>query len=333
MKHLVEKILPMATYYMSITAFIDQFSRFEYGTINHALCAAMRVYTKEYLTFIAQLEHEFQTSTSFTLQRLWFYAQELLQSMKILHNLAMTIRSIKTSKAAEDDEDDIEAVIEGLQKEESNEEVHISENQKGGAILNILSERLIGLSGWVPCTISAYCVNADILTWQWPQMQKDLHKTTLKGICTLFWNPQFLDISWRNQRFLQRVYGAGEKERQEGEFEGGLQWYVLGDSIYDTWRQRACVSGAHEEPDLVGWQIPQCGARMRREDCEPTRNAERNTGPKYKPRSQLEQPASKCASTSFKQPFFHAYKKWGVGRCRRQSVRKCAARDICCWLD
>ncbi|OAC99740.1 hypothetical protein MUCCIDRAFT_127297, partial [Mucor lusitanicus CBS 277.49] len=151
LKHLVEKILPMATYYMSITAFIDQFSRFEYGTINHALCAAMRVYTKEYLTFIAQLEHEFQTSTSFTLQRLWFYAQELLQSMKILHNLAMTIRSIKTSKAAEDDEDDIEAVIEGLQKEESNEEVHISENQKGGAILNILSERLIGLSGDPKC--------------------------------------------------------------------------------------------------------------------------------------------------------------------------------------
>jgi len=107
----------------------------------------MRVYTKEYLTFIAQLEHEFQTSTSFTLQRLWFYAQELLQSMKILHNLTMTIRSIKSSKTTDDEDDNIEAVIEGLQKEESNEEVHISENQKGGAILNILSERLIGLSG------------------------------------------------------------------------------------------------------------------------------------------------------------------------------------------
>ncbi|KAL9547650.1 hypothetical protein MBANPS3_006068 [Mucor bainieri] len=151
LKHLVEKILPLATYYMSISAFIDQFSRFEYGTINHALCAAMRVYTKEYLTFIAQLEHEFQTSTLFTLQRLWFYAQELLQSMKILHNLAMTIRSIKTSKATEEDDDDIEAVIEGLQKEESNEDVQISENQKGGAILNILSERLIGLSGDPKC--------------------------------------------------------------------------------------------------------------------------------------------------------------------------------------
>ena len=99
------------------------------------------------MTFIAQLEHGFQTSTSFTLQRLWFNAQELLQSMKILHNLTMTIRSIKSSKTVDEGEDNIEAVIEGLQQEESDGEVQISENQKGGAILNILSERLIGLSG------------------------------------------------------------------------------------------------------------------------------------------------------------------------------------------
>lgn len=147
LKHLVEKILPLATYYMSVNAFVDQFSRFEYGTVNHALCAGMRVFIKEYLTFIAQLEHGFQTSASFTLQRLWFHAQELLQSMKILHNLAMTIRSIKSSKSTNEEEDNIEAVIEGLQQEETNGEVHISENQKGGAILNILAERLIGLSG------------------------------------------------------------------------------------------------------------------------------------------------------------------------------------------
>jgi gamma-tubulin complex component 2 len=134
---------------MSIDAFIDQYSRFEYGTINHALCAGMRVFLKEYLTFVAQLEHEFQTSPSFTLQRLWFYAQDLLQSMKIIHDLAMAIRSINTSrtpKEEEEEENNIEAVIEGLQQEESNE-VQISEKQKGGAILNILSERLIGLSG------------------------------------------------------------------------------------------------------------------------------------------------------------------------------------------
>ncbi|KAI8642320.1 Spc98 family-domain-containing protein [Parasitella parasitica] len=151
LNHLAEKILPLATYYMSTNAFIDQFSRFEYGTVNHALCAGMRVFVKEYMTFIAQLEHEFQTSTSFTLQRLWFHAQELLQSMKILHNLAMTIRSIKSSKIVDDEEDNIEVVIEGLQQEEANGEVQIPENQKGGAILNILAERLIGLSGDPKC--------------------------------------------------------------------------------------------------------------------------------------------------------------------------------------
>lgn len=150
LRHLVEKILPLATYYMSIDAFVEQYSRFEYGTINHALCAGMRVFLREYLTFVAQLEHEFQTSPTFTLQRLWFYAQDLLQSMKIIHELAMTIRSIKSTRSPEEEdeeENNIEAVIEGLQQDESNEEVQISEKQKGGAILNILSERLIGLSG------------------------------------------------------------------------------------------------------------------------------------------------------------------------------------------
>ncbi|CEP11290.1 hypothetical protein [Parasitella parasitica] len=151
LKHLLEKILPLATYYMSTSAFIDQFSRFEYGTVNHALCAGMRIFVKEYLTFVAQLEHGFQTSASFTLQKLWFHAQELLQSLKILHNLAMAIRSIKSSNNVDGEEDNIEAVIEGLQQEEANGEVQISENQKGGAILNILAERLIGLSGDPKC--------------------------------------------------------------------------------------------------------------------------------------------------------------------------------------
>lgn len=145
---MVEKILPLATYYMSIDAFVDQYSRYEYGTINHALCAGIRVFLKEYLTFVAQLEHEFQTSSTFTLQRLWFYAQDLLQSMKIIHGLAMAIQSIKTSRSPEEEEEhNIEAVIGGLQQDESNGEVQISEKQKGGAILNILSERLIGFSG------------------------------------------------------------------------------------------------------------------------------------------------------------------------------------------
>jgi gamma-tubulin complex component 2 len=56
----------------------------------------------------------------------------------------MCIRSVK--KVVSDDEDDFEAVLEGLKKEDATEE-QVPDNQKGGAVLNILSDRLIGLSG------------------------------------------------------------------------------------------------------------------------------------------------------------------------------------------
>lgn len=141
---MVEKILPLATYYASVNDFVEVYSRFEYGTINHALCAAIQVFLKEYLSFIAQLEHQFQTSTTFTLQKIWFYAQDTLKIMKVLHDLSITIRSIQIPPKSDQD---IDAVIEGLQQEETSDEPQIPVERKGGAILNILSERLIGLSG------------------------------------------------------------------------------------------------------------------------------------------------------------------------------------------
>lgn len=144
LKHLVEKILPLATYYVSVNDFVEVYSRYEYGTINHALCAAIQVFLKDYLSFIAQLEHQFQTCTTFALQKLWFYAQDTLKIMKVLHDLAMTIRSIQIAPKSDQD---IDAVIEGLQQEEASDEPQVPVERKGGAILNILSERLIGLSG------------------------------------------------------------------------------------------------------------------------------------------------------------------------------------------
>lgn len=39
---LVSRFLPLATYYTAITAFIEQYSVLEHGTVNHALCAAIR---------------------------------------------------------------------------------------------------------------------------------------------------------------------------------------------------------------------------------------------------------------------------------------------------
>lgn len=39
---LVERVLPLATYYTGITSFIEQRSHLEYGLVNHALCASIR---------------------------------------------------------------------------------------------------------------------------------------------------------------------------------------------------------------------------------------------------------------------------------------------------
>ncbi|CAO3688904.1 unnamed protein product [Rhizopus stolonifer] len=153
LKHLVEKILPLSTYYSSVESFIEVHSRFEYGIVNHALGAAIKTFLKQYTSFIAQLEHQFHTSNTFTLQKVWFYAQDTLHSMKILHSLVMTIRSIQVpTENLEEDEDDIDAVIEGLKEEGANgSDKNIPEQQKGGAILNILADRLVGLSGDPKC--------------------------------------------------------------------------------------------------------------------------------------------------------------------------------------
>lgn len=38
----VTRLLPLATYYTSIHAFVEQYSLLEHGVINHALCSAIR---------------------------------------------------------------------------------------------------------------------------------------------------------------------------------------------------------------------------------------------------------------------------------------------------
>jgi len=39
---LVERVLPLGTYYTAISAFVEHRSHLDYGLVNHALCAAIR---------------------------------------------------------------------------------------------------------------------------------------------------------------------------------------------------------------------------------------------------------------------------------------------------
>ncbi|CAG8691693.1 4001_t:CDS:10, partial [Funneliformis mosseae] len=140
LKDLTERILPLATYYSSIDAFIEKHSKFEYGFVSHALCAAMRGLLKEYLILITQLEHQFRTSPSFTLQKVWFYVHPTLHTMSNIHSLIMDIQD--AAQYASEDDDDI-LIVEGF----NNKKDEIPQQIKGGCILTILVDRMTTMSG------------------------------------------------------------------------------------------------------------------------------------------------------------------------------------------
>lgn len=124
-KELVNRILPVASYYSTITrcvfthclnvfflhnkisfsgdytfvfwcsilSFIEEKSSFEYGQVNHALTAAMRTLMKEYLILVTQLEH-LQRQGLLSLQKLWFYIQPTMRTMELLASIGKSFRFI-----------------------------------------------------------------------------------------------------------------------------------------------------------------------------------------------------------------------------------------------
>uniref|UniRef100_A0A8C1K9K5 Gamma-tubulin complex component n=1 Tax=Cyprinus carpio TaxID=7962 RepID=A0A8C1K9K5_CYPCA len=89
-KELVNRILPVASCYSTITRFTEEKSSFEYGQVNHALTAAMRTLMKEYLILVTQLEHLHRQGT-LSLQKLWFYIQPTMRTMEILASIATSV--------------------------------------------------------------------------------------------------------------------------------------------------------------------------------------------------------------------------------------------------
>ncbi|CAH1760481.1 1758_t:CDS:10 [Entrophospora sp. SA101] len=139
LRDLAERILPLATYYTSINAFIELHSKFEYGFVSHALCAAMREILKEYLILINQLEYQFRTESTFTLQKFWFHVHSTLYTMSNLHSLILEIQD-----AAEDamEEDTDMMMVNGFTRLNT-----IPQRIKGGGILTILVDRMTTMSG------------------------------------------------------------------------------------------------------------------------------------------------------------------------------------------
>ncbi|KAF9531316.1 gamma-tubulin complex, DGRIP84/SPC97 component [Crepidotus variabilis] len=165
---LVERVLPLGTYYTAISAFIENRSSLEYGLVNHALCAAIRDMLRDYQTLLAQLEHAFNTSGTFSLQKLWFYVHPTVHTLSLIYQLILELAtaddpSNELSSNSSSDSDDSEeaarnealglggAKLKAMLSEMGKASADLASGSgiqvKGGEVLTIIYERMQNMSG------------------------------------------------------------------------------------------------------------------------------------------------------------------------------------------
>ncbi|GAA5853443.1 hypothetical protein JCM9279_007239 [Rhodotorula babjevae] len=119
---LVRRFLPLATYYTGVTAFVEEFSVREHGTVNHALCAAIREVLRDYLVLLARLEDQFHSSSSFTLQRFWLVVHPALDTLELVHALTTEVVALGVPAPDDDDDDDDDEGGSGAEGESSEDD-------------------------------------------------------------------------------------------------------------------------------------------------------------------------------------------------------------------
>lgn len=163
LRDVVERILPLGTYYTAISAFIEHRSRLDYGLVNHALCAAIRDMLKDYRTLLSQLEHAFNSSSQFSLQKLWFYVHPTVHTLFLIYQLILELATADQDDTHSESESDIDP-----EEEARNEALglggaklravlsEITKNSvsgssgilvKGGEVLTIIYDRMQNMNG------------------------------------------------------------------------------------------------------------------------------------------------------------------------------------------
>ncbi|KAF4607379.1 hypothetical protein EYR38_001448 [Pleurotus pulmonarius] len=176
LRDLVERILPLGTYYTAISAFVEDRSHLDFGLVNHALCAAIRDMLKDYQTLLSQLEHAFNTSPQFSLQKLWFYIHPTVHTLSLIYQLVLEFctaddpaadsSSSSSDESSIDPEEEarnealglggakLKAVLSEIDKKGiGNDGTSIA--VKGGEVLSIIYDRMRNMSG-DPTALSVY---------------------------------------------------------------------------------------------------------------------------------------------------------------------------------
>jgi len=125
LRDLVLRILPLATCYCAISAFVDMDSMLHYGTVTHALCAAIRELLKEYETLLVQLEHQMATSPFFTLQKLWLHIHPTLHRFSLVYSFVSDLAAITHADLLESDSEDGDSDDESDEEEDAMREARL----------------------------------------------------------------------------------------------------------------------------------------------------------------------------------------------------------------
>ncbi|KAI5926164.1 Spc98 family-domain-containing protein [Camillea tinctor] len=153
LQDLTMSMLKMATHYSALETFVDVQSREEFGTVNHALCAAIRKYLQDYLVMVAQLETQFLTNDTFTLHLLNIHTlptgQMLFQLYSLAHELLKRNALLDDESSEDSDPDDIENILENLKRGGDLVPGNMTGKKvcKGGVVIGLVTKRLETMSG------------------------------------------------------------------------------------------------------------------------------------------------------------------------------------------
>jgi len=135
-------MLKIATSYGAIQAFVEVQSREEFGSVNHALCAAIRRMLHDYLVLIVQLETQFLTNSAFTLHTLNLQTisagHMMYQIYSLAHDILRRNSLLEEDGDSDPDFDDIENFLENIPGKKI---------CKGGTVLGLITKRLETMSG------------------------------------------------------------------------------------------------------------------------------------------------------------------------------------------
>lgn len=151
LRDLTYSMLQMAKHHIALEAFVEVQSREECGRVNHALCATIRKLLQDYLTLVAQLEHQLLTNPSFTLHVLNLHTKQTAYMLSHLYSLAQEILKrnaiLEEDLEESDDLSDVDQIIENLREGKDAGGVGAKRVCKGGQVLGLITSRLATLSG------------------------------------------------------------------------------------------------------------------------------------------------------------------------------------------